>query len=166
LCLAADEPRTYNLEDIPATTIGGNGWTSKTPHTFVEMKGRDRIDCGDTKPKEDWFNRLRKIKEALQEYLDWLETERIKTDVKRLKYQEDWNNDAGNKSKQEADWKNYTDAQKSLENLKTAIEETKGRLKNIEKQRLNKDEDIRQRCSRCGPPKPCPQGQNCAGVCR
>lgn len=175
--LRGDEPKFYNLEDIPDTTIGGlsyldgdKGWTTGKTDSIPKMNG-GRYDCRNKDPLTAWSEHLAAIRTKLKSYEQWLDNEYTSEDKQVRDYRRAYDDDVAKKNTTQAakDLKNWQQAEQSRENIRRAKVDTESRLKALEKQRAEKAAEVLRICGEggCGgPPKPCPPGQTCAGVCR
>ena len=177
--LRGDEPKFYNLEDIPVTTIGGlsyldgdKGWTTGNTSSIPKMDG-GRYDCRNKGPLNDWSKHLAEIRTNLKSYEQWLDNEYTREDQQVRDYRRAYDDDFGKKNTTQAtkdsDLKNWQQALQSRENIRRAKADTESRLRALETQRGAKAADVLRICGEggCGgPPKACPPGQICAGVCR
>lgn len=153
----ADEPKFYDLGDLPDYTVGGvsywdNGWEAAKTETIPRVKG-GHYNCNNRAPLNDWLNDLDKVRARLGSYERWLDQEYIKEDEQVRKYRSAYDAAvAGGDSKAEQTaLENWKDAEASRENIRKAKEDTERRLKEIEKQRAAKGEDVQRICGEgCG----------------
>jgi hypothetical protein len=167
LHVSAAQPKFYNLEDIPETSIGGDKywdevWKPTKTETISSLEG-GRYDCRNKGPMYVWSDKLEEIKGKLEIYLGWLNKMYIGQDEKKVSnYREKYNQAVENgrpSEEQQAAFENWQDAQQSRDHyIKRAQDETSNRLNMLKQKRETTSSAISRACEGGGLAR-CPRGQ-------
>ena len=178
---SGEEPKFYDLEDIPGAIVGGvdegnigatKGLkivTALDAHIIKPLPGTAKTgphDCRDRKPFREWADYLRKFRDELQQYRIALNRKISEADVKKRDYKKDYDDafDKNDIERQKTDLKGIDDTKLDRKILENAKAEAHTKFEEVKKQRLEKEDYIKRVCPPC-PPCP-PDEPHCIGKCR